>query len=108
MKADESGTPGDEPLQLPIESELDLHTFHPRDLKELLPTYLMACREKGILEVRVVHGKGAGQLRRGVHALLARMPEVSSYSLATEPFGGHGATIVHLQPIGRPKPGSTT
>jgi DNA-nicking Smr family endonuclease len=80
-----------------IEGELDLHTFHPRDIKEVLPAYLAACREKGILEVRVVHGKGIGNLQRTVHALLSRMPEVVSYSLAGEHFGGRGATIVHLR-----------
>src|SRR5438552_18784753 len=86
-----------EPIQIPIEGELDLHTFNPRDLKELLPAYLAACREIGIYQVRVVHGKGIGNLRRTVHALLSRLPEVASFSLATEPFGGWGATIVNLR-----------
>ena len=87
----------EEPIQIPIEGELDLHTFNPRDIKELLPAYLAACREKGILQVRVIHGKGIGNLRRTVHSLLGRMPEVVSYSLATEQFGGWGATIVNLR-----------
>ena len=86
-----------EPVQLPIEPELDLHTFRPRDVKELIPAYLTACREKGILEIRIVHGKGIGNLRRTVHAILAKLPEVESYSLATEHYGGWGATIVHLR-----------
>ena len=89
-------TPG-EPVQIPIEGELDLHTFNPRDIKELLPAYLAACREKGIFEVRVIHGKGIGNLRRTVHALLSRHPEVASFSLAGEQLGGWGATIVHLR-----------
>ena len=86
------------PVPLPIEGELDLHTFRPADIKELVPAYLEACRDKGILEVRIVHGKGVGNLRRTVHAILSRMPEVVSYSLATEHYGGWGATIVHLRP----------
>ncbi len=89
----------EEPFQLPIEGELDLHTFRPQDVKELVPAYLTACREKGILEVRIVHGKGIGNLRRTVHAILARSPEVASFALATEQFGGWGATIVHLHPL---------
>src|SRR5437762_8898789 len=84
------------PVQIPIESELDLHTFQPRDIKELLPAYFAACREKGILQVRVVHGKGIGNLLRTVHSLLARLPEVASYSLAGAHFGGSSATIVNL------------
>jgi dsDNA-specific endonuclease/ATPase MutS2 len=51
-----------------------------------------------LLEVRVIHGKGIGQLRRTVHALLARQPEVVSYAPASEAFGGWGATMVHLRP----------
>jgi DNA-nicking Smr family endonuclease len=93
-----------EPFQLPIEGELDLHTFSPKDLKELVPAYLEACREKGILEVRIVHGKGIGNLRRTVHAMLARHPDVVSFALANEHFGGWGATIVHLRPIGNAFP----
>ena len=94
-----------EPVQIPIEGELDLHTFNPRDIKELLLAYLAACREKGILQVRVIHGKGIGNLRRTVHALLSRMPEVASYSLAGEQFGGWGATVVNLK---RPLPKAMT
>ena len=86
-----------EPVQIPIEGELDLHTFNPRDIKDLLPAYLAACREKGIFQVRVIHGKGIGNLRRTVHAILSRLPEVASFSMATEHFGGWGATIVNLR-----------
>jgi DNA-nicking Smr family endonuclease len=42
-----------EPVELPIDGILDLHTFRPQEVKDLLPEYLMACREKGILEVRI-------------------------------------------------------
>ncbi len=87
------------PIQLPIEGVLDLHTFRPQDIKELVPAYVEACREKGILKIRIVHGKGIGNLRRTVHALLGRMPEVASFALASEPFGGWGATIVSLHPL---------
>ncbi len=90
---------GNEPFRIPIEGELDLHTFNPKDIKVLVPEYLQACRDKGLLEVRIVHGKGIGNLRRTVHALLVRNPNVLSFALATEHFGGWGATIVHLRPM---------
>lgn len=86
-------------MELPIDGALDLHTFRPGDIKELLPDYLDACRSKGLLHVRIVHGKGTGALRQGVHAILSRMPEVASYHLAGEHSGGWGATIVHLHPV---------
>ncbi|HWF19779.1 MAG TPA: Smr/MutS family protein [Verrucomicrobiae bacterium] len=92
----------DGPIQLPIDGVLDLHTFQPREIKELVTDYLAACQEHGILQVRIIHGKGIGNLKRSVHALLARHPEVISYSLDHPQFGGWGATLVTL----RQKPGN--
>ncbi len=86
-----------ETVEIPIDGTLDLHTFHPRELKGLLPDYLQACREKGILQVRVVHGKGTGALRRSVHAILGRLSEVESYKLADGAGGSWGATLVTLK-----------
>ena len=85
-------------IELPIDGTLDLHTFHPRDVKHLVPDYLTACRERDILSVRIVHGKGTGALRETVHAVLKRMPGVVSFMLAGEGAGGWGATLVTLAP----------
>ena len=82
---------------LPINGELDLHTFRPNEIKTLIPDYLDACMEFGIEEVRIIHGKGTGHLREGVHRLLERLPEVASFQMAPEWHGGWGATIVHLR-----------
>ena len=71
----------DEPLEVPIDGVLDLHTFRPSEIKDLVPDYLAACRERGICQVRIIHGKGIGNLRRTVHAILARHPEVVSFTL---------------------------
>jgi len=94
----------DEPVQLPIDGALDLHTFNPREIKDLVPDYLAACRERGILQVRIIHGKGIGNLRRTVHAILARHPDVVSFALDYPEFGGWGATIVRLKPLEKPAP----
>ena len=88
-----------DPEPLPIDGVLDLHTFRPEDIGELIPAYFEECRARGILQVRVVHGKGAGQLKRGVVALLARRPEVASFDEAGAHYGGSGATIVNLHPL---------
>ena len=85
-----------ESVEFPIEGVLDLHTFHPGDVKDLLPDYLHECRMKGILEVRIIHGKGTGMMRETVHAILKRMPEVISFRLADETAGSWGVTLLML------------
>lgn len=91
---------GDEPVELPITGELDLHTFRPQDLGELIPAYLAACRDRELLDVRIIHGKGTGTLRTTVHALLQRSPLVESFRLGDETSGSWGATRVRLRPAG--------
>ncbi len=85
------------PVALPITGELDLHTFRPQDLGELIPAYLEACAAKGLHEVRIVHGKGTGTLRTTVHRLLQRSPRVLRYRSGDETSGSWGATLVTLR-----------
>jgi DNA-nicking Smr family endonuclease len=87
----------EETITVPIDGVLDLHTFRPSEVGDLVPAYLSACHEAGILEVRIVHGKGTGSLRRSVHAVLSRLDMVASYSSAGDERGGWGATIVMLK-----------
>lgn len=85
------------PVALPITGELDLHTFRPQDLGELIPAYLEACAAKGLHEVRIIHGKGTGTLRTTVHRLLQRSPRVLRYRSGDETSGSWGATLVTLR-----------
>lgn len=87
-----------DPVVIPVDGVLDLHGFDPRDTGELVPAYLDACRERGILAVRIIHGKGTGRLRQSVHAILARTPGVRAFRPADETGGGWGATLVELEP----------
>ncbi|MDD2239572.1 MAG: Smr/MutS family protein [Kiritimatiellae bacterium] len=85
------------PQEWPIDGTLDLHLFQPKEVGDLVPTYLDECRKLGILQIRIIHGKGTGQLRERVHAILRRLPEVASFSLASGAMGGWGATVVELK-----------
>ncbi len=84
-------------VHVPVDGVLDLHSFSPGEIKHLLPDYLAECRKANIFQVRIIHGKGVGNLRRSVHAILGRLPEVQGFRLAGETSGGWGATLVQLQ-----------
>lgn len=86
----------EEIISIPIDEELDLHTFSPKDACDVVDDYLRACMEKGIFEVRVIHGKGKGVLRDRIHSMLKRHPLVKGYSLDRGP-SGWGATVVFLK-----------
>ncbi len=95
---DDQPHPGEDPVEIPITGELDLHTFHPNDLPELIPAYLEACRDRGLFEVRIIHGKGTGTLRTTVQVILQRSPLVKTYRLGDETTGSWGATLATLHP----------
>lgn len=84
-------------IHIPIDGTLDLHTFSPREVKDLVPDYLAECRRRGILDVRIIHGKGTGALRETVHAVLRKLPEVVHFQLAGDQ-SGWGATVIVLTP----------
>ncbi|HCR29922.1 MAG TPA: DNA mismatch repair protein MutS [Opitutae bacterium] len=86
-----------DPVEIPINGELDLHTFRPSEVKDLLEDYFEACSEKGIASVRVIHGKGTGTLRETVHAFLKQSAVVDSFRLGDESSGSWGATLVALK-----------
>jgi dsDNA-specific endonuclease/ATPase MutS2 len=91
--------PEDEaPVPIPITGELDLHTFRPEDLGELIPAYLDECAAQGLRDVRIIHGKGTGTLRETVRTLLERSPRVASFRPGDTLSGSWGATIVTLRP----------
>ncbi len=93
----DDGDPRDEPVPLPLDGTLDLHTFAPSEVGSLLPEWLESSRAAGLRELRVVHGKGTGALRRSVEVILARHPLVASFRAAGEDAGGWGATLVTLR-----------
>ncbi|MCC5841472.1 MAG: Smr/MutS family protein [Opitutales bacterium] len=88
----------------PIDGVLDLHMFRPREVAAVVEAYLAACAEKGVLDVRVIHGKGIGTLRDQVRKQLGAHPGVVSFSSGDGGSGGWGATIVRLRPLPWAKP----
>ena len=81
---------------LPIEDSIDLHGFRPRDIPDVVASYLEAAHERGFAEVRLIHGRGTGQQRARVRQVLARSPWVAGFADAPPGRGGWGATLVWL------------
>ncbi len=98
----EGGPPFNEPVRLPIEKVLDLHAFAPKEIPSVVGEYLESCRQAGMLEVRLVHGKGTGTQRAVVRRFLGSHPDVLSFADAPPQAGGWGATIVRLKPAQQP------
>ena len=87
-----------EPIRIPIEDVLDLHTFRPQDIADLLEDYFEECITAGIQSVRIIHGKGKGIQKRQVQRILQKNPRVKSFKDAPPEAGGWGATLVELKP----------
>jgi DNA-nicking Smr family endonuclease len=79
-----------------IEDHLDLHPFQPKEIASVVEEYLEQCRQAGIHEVRLIHGKGKGVQRNAIRALLEKNPAVVSFHDAPLEAGSWGATIVIL------------
>ena len=95
MKPPES--PFSEPIVLPVEDSIDLHAFHPKDVSSVVEEYLEQCKQAGIREVRIIHGKGIGAQRNIVQSILAKNPSVLSFREAPPESGSWGATVVVLK-----------
>lgn len=88
--------PSEEAISVPIDGVLDLHAFSPKDAASVVEEYIRACLEQGIDEIRIIHGKGKGAIRKTVHALLENHSDVMDYRLDSGP-SGWGATLVRLK-----------
>ena len=93
----DTDSPFGDPVVLPIEDSIDLHAFAPKDIPSVVEEYLDQCRETGLYEVRLIHGRGKGVQRRIVQSILARHPRVQSFEDAPLEAGGWGATLVFLK-----------
>jgi DNA-nicking Smr family endonuclease len=85
-----------EPVPIPIEDALDLHTFAPSDIPAVVADYLEAAHARGFREVRLIHGRGRGVQRTVVRSVLSRHPLVADFADAPPERGGWGATIVRM------------
>ncbi|MDH3744406.1 MAG: Smr/MutS family protein [Acidobacteriota bacterium] len=85
------------PIEIPITDVLDLHPFQPRDVPSVVREYLDASHDKGLRDLRIIHGRGTGTQRKTVRTLLERDPRVEAYGDAPLQAGGWGATWVRFR-----------
>jgi DNA-nicking Smr family endonuclease len=85
-------------VEIPLTGDLDLHPFLPREIPSVVEEYVRACRARGVLRLRLAHGRGKGVQRAAVRRVLGSLPEVMSFSDAPALAGGWGATVVELRP----------
>ncbi len=93
----------DKTIPLPLDGILDLHQFLPREVPALVRDYLRQCQAVGVLQLRIIHGKGKGILRERVHAILRQEPMVKAFGLSQD-RSSWGATWVDLYPLGQNRP----
>lgn len=84
----------DDPVRIPIEDWIDLHTFRPREVADLVEEYLVQARLRGFRRVRIIHGRGMGVQREIVRSILKRHPGVVSFCDTPD----RGATVAVLAP----------
>lgn len=90
-------TEHEDPIEMPINGIIDLHTFRPQEAHAAVEAYIEACSEKGISELRIIHGKGKGVMRDQIHQLLSRHPDVISFTGAPQGAGSWGATLARIR-----------
>jgi DNA-nicking Smr family endonuclease len=86
----------DDDPRFELTDSLDLHTFAPRDVADVVAEYLHAAHAAGFTLVRIIHGKGTGTLRRIVCSVLEQHPLVASFRQADANWG---ATLVELTAV---------
>ncbi len=89
---EDAGEAEPDAIELPIEDVLDLHSFQPRDVPDVVREYLDQARDRGFTQVRIIHGRGIGMQRAAVRAILERDPRIAAYGDAPAEAGGWGAT----------------
>jgi DNA-nicking Smr family endonuclease len=88
----------EELVELEVGDVLDLHSFQPREVPQLVRDYLDLAVERGFAQVRIVHGKGRGLQREAVRRILAADPRVEAFGDPPGEAGGWGATWARLTP----------
>jgi DNA mismatch repair protein MutS2 len=80
-----------------VSMQLDMRGMRANEIEALVDRYLNDAYLSNLNEVRLVHGKGTGTLRKIVRDVLATHPLVTSYAPGIDGEGGDGVTIARLQ-----------
>lgn len=80
-----------------VSSEINLIGETVQDGCEILDKYLDNAKMANLKTVRVIHGKGSGKLREGIHKYLKNSKYVKDFHIASYGEGDYGVTIVELK-----------
>ncbi|MEJ7624502.1 MAG: Smr/MutS family protein [Pyrinomonadaceae bacterium] len=97
MNPADTSSPFSEPVEIEITDSLDLHSFSPNDIRDVVEEYLMEAHKKGFPIVRIIHGKGVGVQREIVRKVLSESDFVKGFKNAPEFSGSWGATVVEFE-----------
>lgn len=82
---------------LTISPEIDVRGENIEEAITVIDKYLDDAALSSLSHVRIIHGKGTGVLRKGLHEHFKRHPHVKSFEYAAYNEGGNGATVIELK-----------
>ena len=80
-----------------ISPEINVIGLNIEEATQIVDKYLDDANLSKLETVRIVHGKGTGKLRTGIHSFLKKHPHVKTFRMGTYGEGEMGVTVVALK-----------
>lgn len=80
-----------------VSREIDIRGLMVNEAEVVVGKFIDDAQMAGLTQILVIHGKGTGALRKGIHEYLKRHRSVDHFAFADLDEGGSGATVVFLK-----------